>query len=340
MRSICFYSTRNDAKIGEMTMSGSKLVGSGIAKSVVDAAIARGEGTQETFDKYKAWANQAAYSKEEVDRAAQRRALAKIDSRASLDRSPKKNHVERVGGLPMYIRRIANHLHQEKGMTISHAIAVAKNAAARMCASGDLNWPGAQQVNPASRAEACAAVADWDARIKTGSVSKVRIAKGLRVMPNDEEMYEILKAMHALVPERDVVEFDMSAEVSKADTPRQMVFGWAQIATDAEGKTLVDKQGDFIDDPTELEDAAYDFVLHSRDGGEMHIRKGVSRMVESFVSTEEKQRAMGIPAGTLPVGWWVGFKVDDTEVWKGVVEGKYPMFSVHGRGVRKAVDDD
>lgn len=48
-------------------------------------------------------------------------------------------------------------------MTYSHAIAVAVNAAKKMCATGDLNWPGLQNVNAGSRAEACAAVARWEA---------------------------------------------------------------------------------------------------------------------------------------------------------------------------------
>ena len=48
---------------------------------------------------------------------------------------------------------------------------------------------------------------------------------------------------------------------------------------------------------------------------------------------------MEIPEGTLPVGWWVGFKVHDEEVWKGVKSGKYKMFSVHGSGMRKALED-
>src|SRR5215207_8429173 len=43
----------------------------------------------------------------------------------SLDRSPKKNWVENVGGLPAYIRQIANDLHYERGMSISRAIATA-----------------------------------------------------------------------------------------------------------------------------------------------------------------------------------------------------------------------
>jgi hypothetical protein len=71
----------------------------------------------------------------------------------------------------------------------------------------------------------------------------------------------------------------------------------------------------------------------------MHVRKGVSTLIESFVSTPEKWEAMGIPEGVLPTGWWVGFKVKDDEVWKGVKSGKYKMFSVHGSGTRKALED-
>lgn len=62
--------------------------------------------------------------------------------------------------LPPYIKRIEKHL-VKKGMTKSHAIATAVNAAKKMCSTGDLNFPGSQQVNPGSRAEACAAVAQW-----------------------------------------------------------------------------------------------------------------------------------------------------------------------------------
>ena len=73
-----------------------------------------------------------------------------------------KNWVDEQGGLPSYIKRIKKHL-VAKGFSESHAIAVAVNAARRMCSSGDVNWPGIQQVNPGSRAEACAAIARWNA---------------------------------------------------------------------------------------------------------------------------------------------------------------------------------
>lgn len=79
------------------------------------------------------------------------------------------NWVEKAGGLPSYIKRIAKHL-QEKGMTESRAIATAVNATKKMCATGDLNFPGKQDVNPGSRAEACKAVAEWEAKkAKAGS---------------------------------------------------------------------------------------------------------------------------------------------------------------------------
>lgn len=84
---------------------------------------------------------------------------------ASLNRSPKLNWIERVGGFPPgnWIYRAAKHLHYDAGMTISRAIAVAINAAKRGCATGDLNFPGMQSVNASSRAQMCAAVAQWEA---------------------------------------------------------------------------------------------------------------------------------------------------------------------------------
>jgi len=94
----------------------------------------------------------------------------------ALERKPggPDNWIEAEGGLPKYIERIALHLNA-KGMSISHAIATAVNAAKKMCRTGDLNWPGLQNVNPGSRAEACAAVARWEA-MKASAAGK-RAAK-------------------------------------------------------------------------------------------------------------------------------------------------------------------
>lgn len=298
-----------------------------------------------------------------------------LNTRAPLDRSPKKNWVENAGGLPMYIRRIANHLHAEKGMTISHAIATAVNAAKKMCSSGDLNFPGKQNVNSGSHAEACAAVAEWEKK-----KASARVSKGIRgrKMTDEEYVKEIVGAFKKASPGKKVqvvsdllgvengyrntsgleisdeefsklaaevdtpddpdTEFEMSGEITKLDEDQRLAFGWASIGFLADGSVVDDKQGDVLDDVGEIEKSAYAFVTDCREGGEMHIRKGIGTLVESFVSTPEKWEAMGIPKGTLPVGWWVGFQVSDEEVWKSIKDGKYRMFSVHGRGTRKALD--
>lgn len=72
-----------------------------------------------------------------------------------------ENWVEQQGGSPPYMKRIRKHL-ERKGMDKSHAYAVSVNVAKKMCATGDVNWPGLQHVNPGSQAEACAAVARWE----------------------------------------------------------------------------------------------------------------------------------------------------------------------------------
>lgn len=73
------------------------------------------------------------------------------------------NWVDDVGGLPRYIKRISKHL-RAKGKTKSHAIAIAVNVVKKMCATGDLNYPGKQSANAGSRAQACKAVAEWEAK--------------------------------------------------------------------------------------------------------------------------------------------------------------------------------
>jgi hypothetical protein len=74
-----------------------------------------------------------------------------------LERAPGKNDnwVEKAGGLPKYIERIAKHLHYEKGMDIGHAIAVAVNTVKRWAAGGG-------GVTAKTKAKAAAAVAEWE----------------------------------------------------------------------------------------------------------------------------------------------------------------------------------
>jgi len=98
-----------------------------------------------------------------------------------LDRSPKENWVDEEGGLPPYIDRIAKHLESDQHMSREEAIATAVNTAKKMCATGDLNFPGKQNVNAGSRAEACNAVRQWEkmkANRGIGRSSKKVVPKG------------------------------------------------------------------------------------------------------------------------------------------------------------------
>jgi hypothetical protein len=119
------------------------------------------------------------------------RAFLLVSSSAypGLDRSPKANWVDKAGGLPDYIERIAKHLHYEKGMDISHAIATAVNVVKKMCATGELNWPGHQTANMGSQAEACAAVSSWEKK-KAGIRATATNVRGRRL--TDLELAEIV----------------------------------------------------------------------------------------------------------------------------------------------------
>ena len=127
-------------------------------------------------------------------------------------------------------------------------------------------------------------------------------------------------------------------KVMKYDDERHLAFGWANVSIREDGGLIEDWQEDIIE-PEELENAAYRFVEFYREGGEMHERGGAAVLVESVEFTEEKMQAIGIPAGILPVGWWIGCKVLDEEVWEKVKDGTYSMFSIEGTAERAEVED-
>lgn len=127
--------------------------------------------------------------------------------------------------------------------------------------------------------------------------------------------------------------------ILKSEDDKRLVFGWASVALTVDGEALEDRQSDMID-PEDLEEAAYDYVLNFRDTGEEHIQSMRKRgkLVESCVLTREKQRAMGIPEGIVPVGWWIGFHIDDDDAWQRVKNGTYQMFSIEGKANREPVE--
>lgn len=185
----------------------------------------------------------------------------------------------------------------------------------------------------------------------TGSMKVNRIL-------TDKETNAILRS-HGIEPmKRDGGELDLKAlgftetnfikkseesggsfSIFKTDDDKRLVFGWASVSITVDGEQLEDRQKDMID-PEDLEEAAYEYVLKFRDTGEEHIptmrKKG--KLVESCVFTAEKQKAIGIPEGTLPIGWWIGFKIEDDDAWEKVKNGTYRMFSIEGKANRVPVE--
>lgn len=116
--------------------------------------------------------------------------------------------------------------------------------------------------------------------------------------------------------------------VAKADDEAQVVFGWASVSQKADGTEVWDSDNENVP-PEDLEHAAYEFVLESRDAGTDHDGgPAVGRLVESLVTTVEKQQALGLTGDELPVGWWVGFYVEDADAWASVKSGGRVMFSI------------
>ena len=128
-------------------------------------------------------------------------------------------------------------------------------------------------------------------------------------------------------------------KILKSDDVKHLAFGWANVSVKVDGSQEPDLQGDMIDTDV-LEEAAYAFVELYREGGEMHERGGVANLVESVVFTKEKMAAMGIPEGTVPEGWWIGFHVHDVDVWEKVKSGEYSMFSIEGIANREEEDPE
>lgn len=137
---------------------------------------------------------------------------------------------------------------------------------------------------------------------------------------------------HALVFGEENIKVEIPVEIKKSNVDQQLVFGWANVSM-ADGEMVVDSHGDTIA-LAELENAAYAFNLHYRATGEMHLGDVKGELVESFMVTPEKLEKMGLEPNALPLGWWVGFHVDDPELFAKVKSGEYRAFSIQGTAKR------
>lgn len=126
---------------------------------------------------------------------------------------------------------------------------------------------------------------------------------------------------------------------NEEDDPQQLIFGWANVTVQEDGTAPFDWQGDIIK-TEELESAAYNYVLNFGLAGVNHDwSTECGWIVESMMFTKEKMNLMGIPEGTIPEGWWIGFYIPDPAVYKKVIEGEFNMFSIQGTGRRIPLDE-
>ncbi|MDD2731383.1 MAG: ChaB family protein [Candidatus Portnoybacteria bacterium] len=132
----------------------------------------------------------------------------------------------------------------------------------------------------------------------------------------------------------DDIEWRREFDITKTDEDQRLVFGWLSVAKDSNGNSIVDLQDDIID-TEELEKAAIEYALESREAGQSHVKTtGIGKMVMSIVTTKEIQKAIGIPKGIVPEGWFIGYKIIDDETWDLVKSGDYKGFSIGGTGKR------
>lgn len=135
------------------------------------------------------------------------------------------------------------------------------------------------------------------------------------------------------MPVDDDLYIDIGFDIYKAREDEGLVSGWANVAINKDGSVPLDWQDDVIA-PETLEKAAIGFMLDYRGSGEMHKGDSKGTVVESIVFTKEKQKALGIPEGTVPEGWFITVKVHDPDVFAKVKDGTYRMFSIQGTAKR------
>lgn len=135
-------------------------------------------------------------------------------------------------------------------------------------------------------------------------------------------------------------DWSLPLDIRKTDPDQRLIFGWASVI-EKNGVLVVDKQDDVIP-VTALEPAVYDFVLYSRDQGDMHEETGKGRLVESMMFTPEKERVISEfvakHGGSIDLrmsAWWTGFHVDSDALWAAHKRGDRPEFSIGGSAVSR-----
>jgi hypothetical protein len=133
-------------------------------------------------------------------------------------------------------------------------------------------------------------------------------------------------------------------EITKNDSRGRYARGFAYVVADDRGR-VVDYGGDVLGGPTvaegmdEVQKMAHQFISDSRQAKIIHKGKPIGEVVESVVVDDDLCRELG--AITKRRGWWIGMRIDDSDVQKMLRDGKLKAFSIGGKGKRtKACAED
>ncbi len=141
------------------------------------------------------------------------------------------------------------------------------------------------------------------------------------------------KGFRAVTPERIVVA-KCKLELFQKSQAKQVFYAWASVIEKA-GVDVVDWDGDGWTE-AEMEASAWNFCAAGGAHGVRHLEIATeSELVGSLVFSADLQKALDIDLGR--VGWLVGFRVGDAQLWDDIEKGRLPMLSIGGSGLREPV---
>jgi len=177
---------------------------------------------------------------------------------------------------------------------------------------------------------------DKDNEASRKKAKQKAILQGTAVVHNTGEKLELSKEDLS-----DIGGEEQKFEPMIKDNAQHLLFGWAYVAQTPDGEQAVDHSGEMIkeEDFEDLEKAVYLFNMAFRDSDIRHSCIAKGTLVESVVMTKEKQRAMGIPEGTVPLGVWMGYFFAEDEDWNEISKMASPMFSIYGSATKEIIEE-
>jgi len=171
----------------------------------------------------------------------------------------------------------------------------------------------------------------WKKKTEKSLLSRILdFAKGGQVTEEDLQKFLLKVSKSSNEDDENGVNFTLGGKILKMDVDQHLVYGWASIVEE-DGKPITDSHGDVIE-PDELTKAAHYFVSEYRKAKLMHGGVAIGEIVESIVFSKDIQKALGINLNKI--GWFIGLKVHDEEVWQKFKSGELAMFSIGGYGER------